>query len=441
MLLTFIFSILTATYSLNSTTTVELSGSAPASSTVLYERTASSGKKGQMTAGNSTRLELRGWDGCNIKSVELQMHSNISAGAGSLTMKVGIDTLWAILNQPFNNEVWAGEYSTEWVTVQQSMNTIVGEDECIEINISATENSLYINSYTIYYEPASPQTYLVHFETGLDTCPHLIKQSMPGQEVILPMWKDTACWYFLGWTETEVLENQLITSVLPAGSTYIPRKNTTLWAVYSEIKENAPILDYVSGKYVLTMYNEATAILGGGMALCGSVGELGVPVSLVQMTKNNAGIFCLETTPTDDMLYDLVFNEDNTLTITHVNTNKTIGYKGNKLATIETPWQYSVLDDGSLSIYNQQGNYSYALYIGAQDNIMSAYAQRINLDNWQTNAFWLFPVVEVQYTSWPFGKFDALPIITLPESLDEVVYHFGIHELHIRDGKKIIYIK
>ena len=56
MLLGFIFSILTATYSLSSTTLVEVSGDVPTGSTYTYERTATSGQKGQMTEGNSTRL-------------------------------------------------------------------------------------------------------------------------------------------------------------------------------------------------------------------------------------------------------------------------------------------------------------------------------------------------------------------------------------------------
>ena len=137
-------SILTATYTLNSTTTVKQSGTAPESSVATYERTSSTGQKGQMTAGNSTRLELRGWDDYIIKEVELQMHSNTSSGAGSLSLVIGNDTLWQIDNQPFSDDVWAGNYSTDWLSIAKSMNTLVEENECIEINISATENSLIL---------------------------------------------------------------------------------------------------------------------------------------------------------------------------------------------------------------------------------------------------------------------------------------------------------
>ena len=138
------------TYTLSSTTTIEQSGIPPKSSVATYDRTTTTGKKGQMTAGNSTRLELKGWDGCTIKRVELQMHSNTHSGAGSLSLVIGNDTLWQIDNQPFSDKSWAGEYSTDWRTVAISTNTLVKEKECIEINISATENSLYINSYTTF---------------------------------------------------------------------------------------------------------------------------------------------------------------------------------------------------------------------------------------------------------------------------------------------------
>ena len=122
MLLGLIISILTATYSLNSTNTVEQTGTAPNASVAIYERTATTGQKGQMTAGNSTRLELSGWSGCYIKRVELQMRSNSKSGAGSLIMTIGADTLWHIENQTFDKNVWAGQYTTSWVAITKSMN-------------------------------------------------------------------------------------------------------------------------------------------------------------------------------------------------------------------------------------------------------------------------------------------------------------------------------
>ena len=411
-------SILKATYTLTSTTTVKQSGTAPKSSVATYERTAKAGqKKGQMTAGNSTRLELRGWDDYIIKEVELQMHSNTSSGAGSLSLVIGNDTLWQIDNQPFSDDVWAGNYSTDWLSIAKSMNTLVEENECIEINISATENSLYINSYTIYY--AVPQCYTVTFHTGLDTCPPPLTQSAPDKPLILPAWQDTAEWYFLGWSEEEVLENQLTMPLLSAGDTYFPRKNTTLWSVYSNQRENSAISEYISGQYAIAMYSEYTDREEKGILMNGYVQENGfISTQPVEMMRNHDGAYCIQSMLPEDVFYDVQFYKDSTVSIMHHDTKRMIGYKGDKLFTIDTLWQYRVLEeDGSLAIYYPYDDKYYALYMGRPQNMMVAYSDEINIAIWRSLGLWLFPKVEI--TTWPFGKYDYVTNIVRPVSADE----------------------
>ena len=411
-------SILKATYTLTSTTTVKQSGTAPKSSVATYERTAKAGqKKGQMTAGNSTRLELRGWDDYIIKEVELQMHSNTSSGAGSLSLVIGNDTLWQIDNQPFSDDVWAGNYSTDWLSIAKSMNTLVEENECIEINISATENSLYINSYTIYY--AVPQCYTVTFHTGLDTCPPPLTQSAPDKPLILPAWQDTAEWYFLGWSEEEVLENQLTMPLLSAGDTYFPRKNTTLWSVYSNQRENSAISEYISGQYAIAMYSEYTDREEKGILMNGYVQENGfISTQPVEMMRNHDGAYCIQSMLPEDVFYDVQFYKDSTVSIMHHDTKRMIGYKGDKLFTIDTLWQYRVLEeDGSLAIYYPYDDKYYALYMGRPQNMMVAYSDEINIAIWGSLGLWLFPKVEI--TTWPFGKYDYVTNIVRPVSADE----------------------
>ena len=406
------------TYTLSSTTTIEQSGTPPESSVATYDRTTTTGKKGQMTAGNSTRLELKGWDGCTIKRVELQMHSNTRSGAGSLSLVIGNDTLWQIDNQPFSDKSWAGEYSTDWRTVAISTNTLVKKNECIEINISATENSLYINSYTIYYDPPIvPQCYTVTFYTGLDTCPFTLTQSSPDEPLILPILQDTAKWYFLGWTEVEVLDNQLITPLLSAGDTYLPRKNMTLWSVYSNQRENKAVSEYISGQYAIAMYNDYTDIEEKGILMNGYVQNGVVSTQPVWLQRNSDGVYCIYSTLKENVLYDVQFYEDSTVSIMHDDTKGMIGYKGNKLFTIDTLWQYRVLEDGSLAIYYPYEDNYYALYMGFQQQKIVAYAQRIDVANWRSSGLWLFPKVEI--TTWPFGKYDYVTNIVRPVSADE----------------------
>ena len=402
------------TYTLSYTNTIEQSGTPPKSSVATYERTSSTGQKGQMTADNSTRLELRGWDDYIIKEVELQMHSNKSSGAGSLSLVIGNDTLWQIDNQPFSDKSWAGEYTTNWLPITRSMNTIVKENECIEINISATENSLYINSYTIYY--AVPQCYTVTFHTGLDTCPPPLTQSAPDKPLILPAWQDTAEWYFLGWSEEEVLENQLTMPLLSAGDTYFPRKNTTLWSVYSNQRENSAISEYISGQYAIAMCN---MVEGDDMVMDGYVQENGfISTQPVKLMRNHDGAYCIQSMLPEDVFYDVQFYKDSTVRIMHHDTKRMIGYKGNKLFTIDTLWQYRVLEeDGSLAIYYPNKDNYYALYMGTQEDKDVALAKRIDIADWCKFGLWLFPKLEI--TTWPFGKYDNITNIVRPVSADE----------------------
>lgn len=412
------------TYTLSTTTTIEQSGTPPESSVATYDRTTTTGKKGQMTAGNSTRLELKGWDGCTIKRVELQMRSNTSSGAGSLSLVIGNDTLWQIDNQPFSDKSWAGEYSTDWRTVAISTNFLVKEKECIEINISATENSLYINSYTIYYDPpVVPQCYTVTFYTGLDTCPFTLTQSAPDEPLILPILQDTAKWYFLGWTEVEVLDNQLITPLLSAGDTYLPRKNTTLWSVYSNQRENSAISEYISGQYAIAMCN---VVEGDDMVMDGYVQENGfISTQPVKLMRNHDGAYCIQSMLPEDVFYDVQFYEDSTVRIMHHDTKRMIGYKGEKLFTIDTLWQYRVLEeDGSLAIYYPYDDKYYALYMGFPQKKRVAYSEQIDIAKWRKFGLWLFPKVEI--TTWPFGKYDYVTNIVRPVSADEPFFRFGI---------------
>jgi hypothetical protein len=285
----------------------------------------------------------------------------MKSGAGSLSVVVGMDTLWKIDNQPFSDDVWAGNYSTDWLSIAKSMNTLVEENECIEINISATENSLYINSYTIYY--AVPQCYTVTFHTGLDTCPPPLTQSAPDKPLILPAWQDTAEWYFLGWSEEEVLENQLTMPLLLAGDTYFPRKNTTLWSVYSNQRENKAVSEYISGQYAIAMCN---MVEGDDMVMDGYVQENGfISTQPVEMMRNHDGAYCIQSMLPEDVFYDVQFYKDSTVSIMHHDTKRMIGYKGDKLFTIDTLWQYRVLEeDGSLAIYYPYDDKYYALYMG-----------------------------------------------------------------------------
>ena len=72
-----------------------------------------------MTSGNSTTLQLTGWDGCILDSVVLSMHSNTAQGAGSLTMHIGERLVWKIADADFAHDTWYGSYTTNWVDITE----------------------------------------------------------------------------------------------------------------------------------------------------------------------------------------------------------------------------------------------------------------------------------------------------------------------------------
>ena len=259
----------------------------------------------------------------------------------------------------------------------------------------------------------------------MDTCPPPLTQSAPDKPLILPAWQDTAEWYFLGWSEEEVLENQLTMPLLSAGDTYFPRKNTTLWSVYSNQRENSAISEYISGQYAIAMYSEYTDREEKGILMDGYVQENGfISTQPVKLMRNHDGAYCIQSILPKDVFYDVQFYKDSTVRIMHHDTKGMIGYKGDKLFTIDTLWQYRVLEeDGSLAIYYPNEDKYYALYMGTQKNKETqedkdvAFAKPINIPIWSKFGLWLFPKVEI--TTWPFGKYDNITNIVRPVSADE----------------------
>lgn len=148
-----------ATYTISSITAVSTTGTTPEGSAATYSQTYSSAK-GQMTGSNSTTLTLSGYAGCKINCIKLNMKSNSSSGAGTFSAVAGTTTLASIaeattFNKWFDNTEYTTSYKDVLVTMDNT-SYVIGDDENLVINIAATTSSLYINSYTIYYDLAIP---------------------------------------------------------------------------------------------------------------------------------------------------------------------------------------------------------------------------------------------------------------------------------------------
>ena len=51
---------------------------------------------------------------------------------------------------------------------------------------------------------------------------------------------------------------------------------------------------------------------------------------------------------------------------------------------------------------------------------------------------WLFPIIDRTFTSWPFGKFNAVDTIESTPSEEEYIIPWGVYKLYIKDGKKYL---
>lgn len=140
----------TVTYTVEDKSSVSVEGTAPNSSNVEFSQTYT-GNAGQMTANNSTSLLLSNLGGIKITNFTLSMKSNSSKGEGSLSYKLnGLDTVILIETAKFNTSSWYGSWSTSYVDIIKSVD--ISDANELEIIITATENSLYIQSYTIEWE-------------------------------------------------------------------------------------------------------------------------------------------------------------------------------------------------------------------------------------------------------------------------------------------------
>jgi hypothetical protein len=145
----------TAIYTVATTTSVTPSGTAPFGSNAAYSQTFSTFK--QLTGGNSATLTLSGYSGYKITNIVLEMKSNSNAGAGTLSVVAGSTSISSVSPAAnFNTSSWYGGWSTSYVNVTKVPSPYsISSGENVVITIGATVNSLFIQKYSITYEPVS----------------------------------------------------------------------------------------------------------------------------------------------------------------------------------------------------------------------------------------------------------------------------------------------
>ena len=436
MILGLLISILSATYTITSSSSVEESGNIPVGSEATYSRSGTTGRVGQMTAGNSTLLVLDNWGGIEIDSIALEMRSNKTAGAGSLNVSIGEDVVCKIKDADFSDKNWNGDFSDEWCRISRWIGEKVGIGEQIKILIQASKNSLYVNSYTIYYTLPEPEAYTVSFVSGIGLeIPNSTEKS-PLSGITLPCIKDTLEWTFIGWSESEVLESDSCPRIWQADEVYYPASHCKLWAVYTNERSQEAISNYVSGEYALVNTFWSRAMVGG--IEDGMVSTRDVELSITETS------YALLDKVTDDMVYAVNFLTDSTLTIENIANEEWIGYNEKGLDDSQKVWHYHILSDQSLCIHQPQGVLFWGFGADAMQEYVVVYNAKVDWTLMQADGLRLFDIQNMYFTTWPFGKIDGVEDIIIPEFIEEnteYILHLGSYELHIQNGKKWLFVR
>lgn len=237
------------------------SGDIPAIATCAYEQSGS--RSGQMTAGNDIMLTLGGYDGMMLQSVTLEMKSNKSAGAGELLMSVGNSLVWNITNASFSDKTWNGAYTDEWVNISHPLGGLVVPDGApIVLHITASANSLYLQSVAIDYQAPHGETFTVAFNTYSSERLSPLTEASPNAGITLPeVPVSDPKWKFYGWASEPVEETTAAPQVHLFNTIYHPDANCTLHAVYRRATEQEPWFptdDLTLGDYVIALYNQPT---------------------------------------------------------------------------------------------------------------------------------------------------------------------------------------
>ena len=429
-----------ASFVIETKSSISASGDLPEGSQATYECTY---KKGQLTKGNTATLSLTGWQNTCIQRVTLSMRSNKSSGAGGLVMQVGGNTVWKIDDCKFDSIAWHGSYSDIYVPISHNFTPAISSQGDIQILITASANSLYIESYEIEWTKGEARPYNVTLVSdGTNVFTQVSEQSV-GSGVVLPSLPDIAEWFFLGWSEIPIAETTTFPFIFSAGTYYYPSFDTRLYAVYT---------DYRNPELSTKQYTEANsgfyalAFPITEKALNGEVDETmhGVPLSDVSLRKDSSGYYerLFEISPS--MIYAIDFQDDTIAQIWHAESGEGIGYKNNNVCAGPFEWHYRRLPDATFAFYVPQDKvYSRVLTVtyDAQSNCIVAACVSF-LDSLLRSQALLFEAdyseCPIRYTSYPYGQ--TIPsVLSAQKETETRMVQMGLYRLYINsNGKKIL---
>lgn len=387
--------------------TVELTdGQWPYDIEVSYSNTYN---KGQVRAGDVATLILSNLGNITVEQITMAMRSNDDAGKGTVTVDAGEEQI--------------ASKTVTYKTVSEVVKIYTGSKagvDSLTIRTKGSENSLYIDSYTISYSVLPPST--VTLMNGDE-----VYTSLSGASVTLPSMTGSEEWRFIGWTAQPFSYMSTMPDLIPAGN-YRPTSDVTLWAAYEYVPslDQAIVTDLQDGVYVYANWASQMAMSGGVWN-----GELGVSVINTENTNQ---------------CYQVTFDADGlaTIQLIYVYGTEYIGYSGTNLVNQPSKWQ--VYHDGEkTAFYTVVNNRNYMLFPGKIDGYGSVCSTDIVLVNdLSTTPTVLLSTEPLQeepvYTCYPERPM-GLTNEGVNELMNERVIRFGIYELMIKNGHKYLRIR
>lgn len=335
------------TWTVESKNTVTLTdGTVPYDIEVSYANTYN---KGQLRAEDVATLTLSNLGGITVERVSLAMRANAKSGAGAIVLVC--------------NDAQLAQKTVNWQSVSADVEVFSGQQHGLDsmaIRVTGTENSIYVDAFTIEYSPRAPMSVvLMRGSTPIDTL--MEEHGMSG--VILPWLEDEDHWRFRGWSKTEFWTVYDEPTYQHSNTRYYP-ENDTLWAVYQWEEVNTSEMIYeeagVSGVYLYVNREKEIALTG-------------VPADGT-MVSAKPNVY------DDNQHYMISFVGTDTAYITHAPTGTPIGYHGKQMAAKATPWNVYHQGDQTL-FYTTIDGKKYILWL----NICDGYGENCYAGLFQAN--------------------------------------------------------
>lgn len=228
-------------YTIASSASVTASGQVIEGSNASFKNTYST--KEQITKDNSMTFKLTNIDGIKVSKIVMKTHTNKSKGAGTIKIDIGEGNLYS------GNYIKS--FSTSYSDYEFDVKALKNVDYMfgdISIVMSCTVNSLYCQSYTIYYFEGEPtKSYPVTFYDGEAELTDLACNVEENGKITKPADPVKEGYIFDAWYKESTFdnkwdfENDIVAADTKLYAKFLPEAEVTKYNVTFKSDENTVI--------------------------------------------------------------------------------------------------------------------------------------------------------------------------------------------------------